>query len=106
MLKDRIRTLRGNVSREKFAEIVESSESTIKSWEAGKTEPKLKDILTIAKATGCDPARLAFGDSYELENTEQAELTASILSLDGKELSIAKELISALALKSHARRLS
>lgn len=104
-LKERLRKARGEITREKFAEMVGVSQSTIKNWESGETEPRISDILTLSKITGENPVFLAFGDLSEIENEDQIELTSSILSLEDKDLETAKEIIKALSLQSHARRL-
>lgn len=104
-LQERLKKARGEITREKFAEMVGTSESTIKNWELGKTEPRVSDILKISKVTNQNPVYLAFGDLTEIENEEQIELTSAILSLEDKDLETAKEMIKALSLRSHARRL-
>lgn len=104
-LQERLKKARGEITREKFAELIGTSESTIKNWESGRTEPRVSDILKISKVTNENPVYLAFGDMSEIENEEQIELTSAILSLEDKDLETAREMIKALSLQSHARRL-
>ncbi len=103
---ERLRKARGDMTREELSGLIECSLSSIKNWENGKSEPPLSILIRIAKVTRTNPIRLAFGDMSELEDEEQAELVNAILGLEEDEKKTAKEVIQALSLKSHARRLN
>lgn len=51
------------------------TQSRIGNYEQDRSEPKYEDIIRIARALGCNPAYLAFGDSDEDRPSESAENT-------------------------------
>lgn len=104
-LRERIKRVRGEMTQDQFGDLIGKSGKTIMNWENGKTEPSISDIVEIARATGANPAELAFGDLSEIENADQIALVSAILSLEEQDISTAKEVITALSLKSHARRI-
>jgi transcriptional regulator with XRE-family HTH domain len=103
---ERIKKCRGQTSIEKLAEKIGKSTGTVKNYESGKTEPTISDIKAIATALGADAIYLAFGNVEDLENVEQIEIINEIINLEESEKKTAREVVKALSLKSHAKRLS
>lgn len=53
-------------TQQKLADVVRKSYVTVYKWESGETEPKGKNLFSLASALKCSPTWLLFGDDEHL----------------------------------------
>ena len=46
------------LTQERMAELLGIDQSTVSSWEVGRSSPRVSQLKAIAKALGCKPADL------------------------------------------------
>lgn len=64
---DRIKTARGSLTQEAFAELLGYDKSTVASWEIGRREPDIKVLKRIADMAGVNLDWLAGGYDCDIE---------------------------------------
>lgn len=94
-----LKTLRtqAGLTQEELAQKIGSSQKTISSWEVGRTEPTMKDVVSICEALDCSMDKLTGTKPREVGDITFEDIIVKVRDLSIKELDELCNIIKPLA---------
>lgn len=80
-------------TQKELAKKIGSSQKTISSWEVGRTEPTMKDVISICKALDCPMEKLTDTKAREIGDITYEDVLVKVRDLSIKELNELRKII-------------
>lgn len=94
--KDNLRTLRvrAELSQTELSDKIKVNQKTISSWETGRTEPSINEVVALCRVFGCTIEDLTGTKSRDVGDITMEDIYVKLGSLDMDELMNLKEFIN------------
>lgn len=85
-----------NLSQLDLAKSLHVSDATVSSWENGRTEPNMEQVLALSKIFGCTIESLFGGSSVDFvaKGSDEVELLIEYRKADAQSRDMAKRVLS------------